>query len=190
MVSITDHVLPRLASGDQAAVDECLARYGGLVWSIARRLTKNLADAEDAVQEIFVELWQHAGRFDPGVSSEATFITMIARRRLIDRHRRQQRSLETSSLGDDDGICVAEQPRDAAAMDDEATKASACFRDLKADQRQVLELVIYHGVSHAKIAHRLGMPIGTVKSSARRGMILLRDCMKRKRVSQLAGRAT
>ena len=85
------NVLHRVAAGDRAAVRECLARYGGLVWSLVRRSTSDAAEAEDAVQEIFVDVWQSASRFDPAVASEATFIAMIARRRLIDRARRRNR---------------------------------------------------------------------------------------------------
>ena len=71
-----------MASGEaRCAVRECIARYGGLIWSIARRmLTHDQADAEDATQEIFVDLWKSAPRFDPSIASEATFIATIARR--------------------------------------------------------------------------------------------------------------
>src|SRR3954470_14464574 len=82
-------LLGRVAAGDQQAVRECLARYGGLVWSIARRF--EAADAEDAVQEIFLDLWKSAARFDRQIASEASFVAMIARRRLIDRKRTRGR---------------------------------------------------------------------------------------------------
>ena len=72
-------ILNRIANGDQDAVQECLKTYGGLVWSLARRMLRNSDDAEDAVQEIFVDIWKNAGRFDPSQSSETTFIAMIAR---------------------------------------------------------------------------------------------------------------
>ena len=86
--------LERIAAGDPLAVDGCLEKYRGLVWSIARRFAGNHADAEDAVQEVFVELWRHAGRFDPAVAAESTFVATVARRRLIDRHRRRGRQPE------------------------------------------------------------------------------------------------
>ncbi len=80
-------ILQRVAAGDSSAVDDCLAQYGALVWSLARRHSPNYSDAEDAVQEAFLGIWQGAGRFDPEKGSETTFITMIVRRRLIDRRR-------------------------------------------------------------------------------------------------------
>jgi len=94
---LTD-VLPRLAAGDPKAAEECLDRYGSLVWSLARRHTRNAADAEDAVQDVFLDLWKNAERFDASRASEAAFITMIARRRLIDRLRRKTRRLDTAQL--------------------------------------------------------------------------------------------
>jgi RNA polymerase sigma-70 factor (ECF subfamily) len=92
-------ILEQVAAGDEKAVRACVSRYGNLVWSIALRLLKSRSEAEDAVQEIFVDIWRSARRFDPSVASEATFITMIARRRIYDRLRRADRRPET--VGDD-----------------------------------------------------------------------------------------
>jgi len=82
---VAQPLFERLAAGDQKAVAECLYRYGGLVWSMARHLSPNESDAEDAAQEIFTEVWQNAHRFNLAHASEAIFITVLARRRLIDR---------------------------------------------------------------------------------------------------------
>src|SRR5580698_11098039 len=81
-------MLQRIASGDSAAVRECIDEYGPLVWSIARRLSRTPSDAEDATQEIFLDIWRSAGRFDESQGSDKVFIAMIARRRLIDRLRK------------------------------------------------------------------------------------------------------
>ncbi|MCX5746449.1 MAG: sigma-70 family RNA polymerase sigma factor, partial [Proteobacteria bacterium] len=89
-------LLARVAVGDRGALRECLDRYGGLVWSIARRF--EASEAEDAVQEIFVDLWKSAVRYDPEVASEPTFIAMIARRRLIDRRRSRGRRPATEPM--------------------------------------------------------------------------------------------
>ena len=77
--------LERLADGDTQALEECMTRYRGLVWSLALNYSGNREEAEDAVQEIFLDLWRHAGRYRPEIASEATFIATLARRRLIDR---------------------------------------------------------------------------------------------------------
>ena len=90
--TVSPPILPRVAAGEPTALAECMERYGGLVWSIALRLTGSRADAEDAIQEIFIDLWKSAARFDGAVASEKAFVAMIARRRLIDRRRRHRES--------------------------------------------------------------------------------------------------
>ena len=85
---MNESILARVASGDANAVRECIDEFGGLVWAIARRMARTRADAEDAVQEIFIDVWKSAGRFDPAQGSEKVFVSTIARRRLIDRLRR------------------------------------------------------------------------------------------------------
>ncbi|MCB1037310.1 MAG: sigma-70 family RNA polymerase sigma factor, partial [Acidobacteria bacterium] len=83
-------LLPAIAAGDGRAVQELLDRYKGLIWWLARQLVPG-PEAEDAVQEVFVELWTHADRYDPSQSSESAFVAMVARRRFIDRRRRSGR---------------------------------------------------------------------------------------------------
>lgn len=171
-------ILRRIAAGDQAAVSECLDEYGGLVWSLAKRFTSNADDADDATQEIFVELWQSASRFDPSVASECTFISAIARRRLIDRLRRNGRRPETVEMSLDNSE-IAVLPVDTAELADEAAKAARCMQKLPVDRQQVLSMSIQHGLSHATIAQRLHLPLGTVKSYARRALLQIRACMHR-----------
>lgn len=95
---VADSILHRVAAGQSQAFEQCLDRFGGLVWSLARRFCPTTAEAEDAVQEIFIDLWRSASRFDEAVSSEVTFVAMIARRRLIDRQRRLGRRPRSEPL--------------------------------------------------------------------------------------------
>ena len=81
-------VLERVGAGEAEAVRECIDRFSGLIWSLARRAGLNGAEAEDSVQEIFVEIWKSAGRYRPEIASETAFVATIARRRLIDARRR------------------------------------------------------------------------------------------------------
>ena len=175
MLAVTP-LLPRIAEGDGSAIRECIARYGGLVWSLARRATPS--DAEDAVQEIFLDLWKSASRFDPQMGSETTFIATIARRRLVDRRRQRQRRPETESLGDDSSAMnTASTSSVPPEMGAEAALAARALEQLRPEQRQVLILTACHGLSHEEVATSTGMPLGTVKAHARRGLIRVREAL-------------
>ena len=169
-------LLQRVADADAAAVDECLGKYGGLVWSLARRMCPRHEDAEDAVQEIFVEIWRNAGKFDPEVASEATYITMIARRRLIDRYRRHRRDLDTTPLEEEAVGSDAEHEK-WTEISEEAARAREHMQQLRPEERQVLELSINHGMSQSQIAETTNLPLGTVKTHTRRGLIRLRELL-------------
>ena len=173
---VTQTILQRIAGGDQAAVQECLKSYGGLVWSLARRMLRNTEDAEDAVQEIFLDVWKNAERFDESQASETTFIAMIARRRLIDRIRHVQRRISADSIED---ILAEPSTRDDKVMQTnvEAREAAKAVDQLRPEQRQVLQMSIVHGLSHQEIADATGMPLGTVKTHARRGIIQVREIL-------------
>lgn len=173
---VAQTILQRIAGGDQAAVQECLKSYGGLVWSLARRMLRNTEDAEDAVQEIFLDIWKNAERFDEAQASETTFIAMIARRRLIDRIRHVQRRISADSIED---ILAEPSVRSDKVMQTnvEAREAAKAMDQLRPEQRQVLQLSIVHGLSHQEIADATGMPLGTVKTHARRGIIQVREML-------------
>ncbi|MEO1584196.1 MAG: sigma-70 family RNA polymerase sigma factor [Planctomycetota bacterium] len=182
------NLLPLVASGDQSAVEDCLDRYGGLVWSLARRMCPTRDEAEDAVQEIFVEVWKNAGRFDASIASEVTFIAVIARRRLIDRRRKAGRRPDESSLIEetvrDGGTSRVSGPLE---LGEEAEVAREVLSELSEEQQRVLQLSIFYGQSHEKIARSTGLPLGTVKTHARRGLIRVRDILAQRRAEQPGG---
>jgi RNA polymerase sigma-70 factor (ECF subfamily) len=169
-------ILERIGEGDPLAVQECIDQYGGLIWSVARRLLGNHSEAEDAVQDVFVELWKSAERFDPKLSSEKSFIVMIARRRIIDRLRRYTRRIDTHSVEDDLVEPASDEHRDIERSA-EATMAARALEDLPEARRRVLELSIYQGMSHSEIADAIDMPIGTVKSHITRGLAAVREVL-------------
>lgn len=176
-VSAGDPILVRVAAGDGSAVRECQDAFGGLVWSIARRMLGATAEAEDAVQEVFIELWRSAGRYDPGRGTEVQFVATIARRRIIDRVRRLGRRLDADPLPEapleDDGPSSA----DNVELNDAAQRARAAMAELADGQRTVLELTLLKGLSHSEVAKSTNLPLGTVKTHARRGLIKLRELL-------------
>jgi RNA polymerase sigma-70 factor (ECF subfamily) len=166
-------LLPLVARGQAGAVNECVRRYGPLVWSWARRMSPSRADAEDAVQEIFMQLWKVAATFDANRSSERGFVTLIARRRLIDRLRSQRtrRGREVPL----DPVELEAQAVSSLQSEPDAQRAAQLIAALPEDRRTVLLLFLAHGCSHSEISERTGMPLGTVKSMVRRSLMLIRE---------------
>lgn len=175
--SMPDSILPRVAAGDSQAVEACLGRYGGLVWSLALRMCRARDDAEEATQEIFLEIWRQAGRFDEEIATEATFIAMIARRRLIDRHRRSQRQPTMVCEDQLDGTPAEPPVGCPVELAEEAARAREGLTRLGDDERRFIEWSVCDGMSHAEVASRSGQPLGTVKSKIRRGLIRLRELL-------------
>jgi len=169
-------VLERVAAGDPAAVKECMDRFGGLVWTLARRALPTAQDAEDAMQEIFTEIWLSANRYDQNRGSETVFIATITRRRLIDRLRKQGRRPFTESM-DNEALHLEGNIGQNAEVAAEAALAARAVTRLKPAQQKVLELGLLRGFSHSEIAQRTGMPLGTVKTQMRRGLIRVRELM-------------
>jgi len=171
---LSPSLLQQVAAGDQSAVSKVLDQYGDLVWSLARRFLGNSSEAEDAVQEIFIEIWSNAGRYKPELASEVTFIATIARRRLIDRLRKNSRKPE-SELYDEGVAAQNPDPVNRVTENVEVQNVVRVLKDMPADHREILTLSIYQGYSHSEIADRLSMPLGTVKTRVRRGLIHIRE---------------
>ena len=169
-----DSPLVRVARGDGAAVQACVDQYGGLIWSLASRYLGNAPEAEDAVQEVFIELWKSAARFDPAKASEKTFVAMVARRRIIDSLRRRTRRRDVDSIDDDGRPPVVDEAM-GVERGLEARRAAENFQEMVPARRQVLELSVYSGLTHQEIATELSMPLGTVKSHITRGLAQIRE---------------
>ncbi|GDY03969.1 putative RNA polymerase sigma E protein [Phycisphaerae bacterium] len=168
-------LLQRVGAGDTGAMLACMERFRGLIWSLVRRSCSNAADAEDVVQEIFISVWRSAHRFDPTIASESTFVSVIARRRLIDRTRQRMRRPAPGSIIQDVELDRNELPR--CQIKEAGAIAHVAMEKLRPEQHQVLHLSIECGCSHEQIATSTGLPLGTVKTHARRGLQKLRDAL-------------
>lgn len=178
---MSEPLLQRVAAGDTKAVAACIDQFSGLVWSLARRLLGDPAEAEDAVQEVFIELWKKAALYDPSIASETTFVAMIARRRLIDRRRRLNRRPEMDGVPIEDLSIASSDDTSLSDARDEVTGALAALELLKPEQRTVLQLAVCQGWPHQLIADRLGVPLGTVKTHVRRGLAKVREELEARR---------
>ena len=170
---MADSILQALARGDATAMQRCIDEFGGLVGAIARRMTKSRADADDAVQDIFGDVWRSAGRYDPAQGSEKVFVTTIARRRLIDRARRARVSGQQEPVEHIEDIRFAE-PGTHGEIRADAERAARVVARLRPEQCRVLRLGLLEGLTHSEIAAATGMPLGTVKTQMRRGLIQAR----------------
>ncbi len=169
-------LLPRIAAGDSAAVEQFVKRYERVIWWMARQYA--FRDPEDAVQDVFLALWKSAPRYDSSKAKESTFVGMLARRKLIDRYRKTTRRLPTQDIETAPEASFSQES--SAETDAEAALASRIMRrELRPEQRSVIELSIFEGLSHREISTRTGMPIGTVKTHIRRGLMQLRELMQR-----------
>ncbi len=168
--------LQRIAAGDRKAVAECIETYSGLVWSLSRRFLANEADAEEAVQEIFMELWQRASTYDPEKAGEATFVSMLARRRLIDRRRKLDREPMSEPL-DEMQPALSEDGQRVLEASAETQRVVEVLKTLKPEQQEVINMSSWLGMSHGAIAKETGIPLGTVKSYMTRGLTKIRDAL-------------
>lgn len=171
---MTTSLLEQVAQGDQSAIGKVLDQYGDLVWSLARRFLGNSPDAEDAVQDIFIAIWSSAERYKPELASEVTFIATIARRRLIDRLRKKSRTPD-SEVYDESIAAQNPDPVNRITENVEVHNVVRILNDMPEEHREILSLSIYEGYSHSEISDRLEMPLGTVKTRVRRGLIHIRE---------------
>jgi RNA polymerase sigma-70 factor (ECF subfamily) len=157
-------------------MDGCIEAHGGLVWSIVLKRVRDRTAAEDLTQEIFTEIWKTSGRYDPAIASESGFIAMIARRRAIDWVRKQQRLPEMECLAEKaDFPAPSEEPGEGLDRD-ALWKALETLPD---ETRKLFTLHFEQGLTHSEIAASTGLPLGSVKTRLRRGLLEARALLGR-----------
>ena len=162
-------LIRRLAKGDATALGEFFDRYAGRALGLALRIVRNRTEAEDVVQEVFVQVWRQASRYDPARGNPEAWVCTMARTRALDRLRWRAARREDSS--------ESAPPRVEAPATEDALAVRQALGDLSVEQRRALELAYYEGLTQSEIAHRLGEPLGTVKTRIRTAMIRLREAL-------------
>lgn len=172
-------LMQRVASGDEQAVAELYDRFGSLVYKVARQLMPARAEAEDAVQEVFIRLWQTADRYDPRRAKLVTWVMLIARRHLIDRLRRQAVRPTPGTLQADWSSASPDRAPEIGSQDEERNAALLKrIAELPELQRIVIERAYLQGFTLREVSEQLGAPLGTIKSALSRGLVRLRDRAK------------
>jgi len=171
-----EDLLERVATGDQAAFSELYDQIAPRVLGLIRRLLKDHAQSEEVTQEVFLEIWQNATRFDSKKGGASTWIMTMAHRRAVDRIRASQSSRDRDSkVGIRDYNPAYDSVAESVEITVEHERVEKALARLTELQRQAVTLAYYGGYSHSEVAALLSVPIGTVKTRLRDGMIRLRD---------------
>jgi RNA polymerase sigma-70 factor (ECF subfamily) len=165
-----------VARGDVNALGELYDRHAHAVYALALRIVSNQSDAEEIVQDVFVQAWRQSARYDAFRGSVVAWLLMMTRTRAIDRLRSRQ--ARQDALADDQalpGLSTSSASQEALAIDRQTVQALKGALDTLPDLlRAPIELAYYEGLSHSAIAQRLGQPLGTVKSRVRTALAKLR----------------
>lgn len=171
-------LLRRIGAGDRDAFAEFYDRHATLMFSVACKILNNSNEAEDVLQETFVQIWEKAERFNPNLGKASSWAATLVRNKCIDRIRAAQRR---SRLAEEAGAeqAIAAEVRDTAneAMlgHDKARLIQTAITGLPAEQRRAIELAYFSGLTQDEIAQKLSAPLGTIKARIRRGLLKLRD---------------
>jgi RNA polymerase sigma-70 factor (ECF subfamily) len=176
-------MLLRVSHGDQAAFSELYDRLSGPLYSLALKMLGDPSDAQDALQEVFVQIWSRAKTYDSEKSSVFSWAVLMTRSRAIDRLRARDRRLrvvagpatDETMLADATDASTAESAADTVDKNDEAAHVRSLLNNLPSEQRQAIDLAFFGHLTHHEIAARLGQPLGTIKARIRRGLLKLRE---------------
>jgi RNA polymerase sigma-70 factor, ECF subfamily len=171
-------LLSRCAAGDRAALEKLYARVAPLLLAVLVRMLKRRDAAEDALQDVFVSVWQRAGQFDPVRGRALAWLTSMARYRAIDLQRAARPAVALSEVNELEPQLQSESPLEAGEVLGSGSLLRRCLEQIAAPQRRCLLLAYQDGLTHTEIARAVNEPLGTVKSWVRRSLLALRRCLE------------
>jgi RNA polymerase sigma-70 factor, ECF subfamily len=174
-------LLRRIATGDRDALAEFYDQTAGVLFSLALRILNDPQEAEEVIQDVFVQIWDKAATFDPTIGVPFHWVMSITRNRSIDRLRSRQRRARVMTNWEDAGDLnppVETASSRAVLAEDELGAIRSAVVHLPKDQRQAIEMAFFSGMTHPEIAEALNEPLGTVKARIRRGMMKLKDSLQ------------
>jgi RNA polymerase sigma-70 factor (ECF subfamily) len=171
-------LLRQIAAGDRSAFAEFYDRHSVLMFSVASRILNDPAEAEDVLQEAFMQIWEKAGKFDSQLGRASSWAAILVRNRAIDRIRSAQRR---NRLAQEAGPELAFAAAECATANEtlhgveKAKMIQSAIGELPADQRSAIQLAYFSGLTHTEISEKLQEPLGTIKARIRRGLMKLRE---------------
>ncbi|MFD9701574.1 sigma-70 family RNA polymerase sigma factor [Lentzea sp. NPDC059081] len=173
-----DELLLRVARGDEAAFGQLYDQVSGSVFGLVRRVLRDQAQSEEVFQEVMLEVWRTASRFDPERGKAMTWILTMTHRRAVDRVRSAQAAADRDErVAALDAATPFDEVVEQVTERLEQRKVRRCLRFLTDLQRESVLMAYYQGYSYPEVASLLGVPLGTVKTRMRDGLIRLRDCL-------------
>jgi RNA polymerase sigma-70 factor (ECF subfamily) len=163
-------LLARICTGDENAMADLYDRYSGIVYGVALRVLGSTAAAEDVLQEVFLQLWRNPDAFDANRGKLAAWLSVITRNRAIDHLRKRQPEEDIADLPISTGVNLEDEAANRLAVE----KVRGFLGQIPQDQRRLLEMAFFEGMTHSEIAGRTGEPLGTVKTRIRAGLLALR----------------
>ena len=169
-------LLGRVARGDERAFESVYDLTAGQVLGIVRRILRDPAQSEEVTQEVLLDVWRTASRFDPAIGSPAAWVLTLAHRRAVDRvrsaHKAAERELRAASAA-----IPYDEVTEAVEASLDRERVRRCLASLTALQRESVTLAYYGGYTYREVAELLDIAVGTVKTRMRDGLIRLRDCL-------------
>jgi RNA polymerase sigma-70 factor, ECF subfamily len=167
-------LLERIRSKEQAAMADLFDRYGSMIFSVAMRVLRDAGNAEDVMQEVFIQLWENPRMFQAGRGSLGAWLLVVARNRAVDLLRRRRPTDSVDEVVLAAGTDVALEAERNATME----KVRRALDDLPQEQRQSVEMAFFEGLTHSEIAARTGDPLGTVKTRIRSALTGIRKAFQ------------
>jgi RNA polymerase sigma-70 factor, ECF subfamily len=170
-------LISRVARGDSRAFEALYDELSSAVFGLARRVVRDPARAEDVTQEVFLEVWRKAARYDRALGTPRTWMMTIAHRRAVDAVRRSESQKRRDNRGEPDEV-VYDEPGDAVIRDEEHGAVRGCLETLTELQLESVRLAYFNGYTYNEVAALLDKPLPTIKTRMRDGLIRLRDCLE------------
>jgi RNA polymerase sigma-70 factor (ECF subfamily) len=172
-----DLLVGKVARGDAQAFDQLYDELSAAVYGLARRVVRDPARAEDVTQEVFLEVWRKAARFDRALGKGKTWVMTIAHRRAVDAVRRNEAAKRSDQQGAPDEVSH-DEPADAVIEAEEHGAVRGCLETLTDLQLESVRLAYFNGYTYNEVATLLEKPLPTIKTRMRDGLIRLRDCLE------------